>query len=390
MHEFLSERIQEIKERGLYRKNSIYVPLSATHAVSEGKTFLVLASNNYLGLTHHPMVRKAATEAIQTYGTGSGGARLTTGSHPCFEELEQRIAKFKGTEAAVVFNTGYMANLGTISALMGKGDVIFSDALNHASIIDGCRLSGARVIVFPHSDMDILRRLMKENCGNGKTLIVVDGVFSMDGDIAPLPALVSLAKEYQSLLMVDDAHATGVLGGGKGTAAHFGLMGKVDVQMGTLSKALGSEGAYIAGSKAMIEWMVNRARSYIFSTALSPASIASANAALQVLMEDSSLVCQLLENAAYMRAELERRGVKAGGSISPILPIWIGAPETAASIAERLKEEGLILSAIRPPTVSRGESRLRLTVSAAHCKADLAEAAGKIARVVREVKEEKR
>lgn len=390
MHECLLEDIQEIRKQGLYRENPTYMPVSATHVIVDGKKNLMLASNNYLGLTHHPMVKNAALEAICAYGTGSGGARLTTGSHPCFAELEQRIAEFKETEAAVVFNTGYMANLGAISALMGKGDIIFSDALNHASIIDGCKLSGVKIIVFPHNDTETLRQMIKENSGNGKKMIVVDGVFSMDGDIAPLPALVSIAQEFQTLLMVDDAHSTGVLGGGKGTAAHFGLKGKIDVQMGTLSKALGAEGAYVAGSKTMIEWMINRARSYIFSTALSPASVASANAALRVLMEDSSYTNRLLDNASYMRLQLENLGVKLIGGSTPILPIMIGDPTQAVLIAERLKEEGIILSAIRPPTVPMGESRLRLTVSAAHSKKDLAEAAEKIARVVREIRDDKK
>lgn len=381
---FFTEYINAMKSQGLYRQNQVYQPISASHVVAGDKEYLMLASNNYLGLTHHAQVKAAAIKAIEQYGTGAGGARLTTGTHPLYEALERDLAVFKGTEAAVAFNTGYMANLGTISAVMGKDDVIFSDALNHASIIDGCRLSGATRVIFPHSDMAELKKLLEITPCRGKRMIVVDGVFSMDGDIAPLDQIVKIAKEYQALVMVDDAHATGVLGQGRGTAAHFGLEDEVTVQMGTLSKALGAEGAYVAGKKELINFLINKARSYIFSTALAPATIAAAHAALKEVMCSSALVERLAENGRFMRAELTKYGVQVNQAETPIIPIIVGSAKKATAIANRLNQQGIILSAIRPPTVPVGESRLRLTVSAAHNQADLAIAAKKIAKALQD------
>lgn len=379
-----------LKEKGLFRENQTYVPIDGAYVFAAGKKCLMLASNNYLGMTHESEVRQAAIKAIEAYGTGAGGARLTTGSHPLYEELEANLAQFKGTEAAITFNTGYMANVGTISAIMNKNDVIFSDALNHASIIDGCRLSGAKRVIFPHSDMQVLKGLLESTKCAGKRLIVVDGVFSMDGDIAPLSQLVELAKLYDCLLMVDDAHATGILGNGHGTAAHFGLTDQVDIQMGTLSKALGSEGAYVAGKKILIDYLINKARSYIFSTALSPADIGAANAAVKILMQSIRLPEKVLANADFMRSELKMQGIEVGGEITPILPIPIGAADLAVKVANHLKEKGIILSAIRPPTVSVGESRLRLTVNAKHSQSDLKQAAVTIAETIKEIKGWKR
>ncbi|MBP2631334.1 MAG: 8-amino-7-oxononanoate synthase [Firmicutes bacterium] len=381
---FFTEYISAMKSQGLYRQNQVYQPASASHVAFGGREYLMLASNNYLGLTHHTKVKAAAIKAIEQYGTGAGGARLTTGTHPLYEALERDLAAFKGTEAAVAFNTGYMANLGTISAVMGKDDVIFSDALNHASIIDGCRLSGATRVIFPHSDMDKLKELIETTPCRGKRMIVVDGVFSMDGDIAPLEQIVKIAKEYQALVMVDDAHATGVLGLGRGTAAHFGLEDEVAIQMGTLSKALGAEGAYVAGKKELIDFLINKARSYIFSTALAPATIAAAHAALKEVMYSSTLVERLLENGRFMRAELTKYGVQVNQAETPIIPIIVGSAEKATTISNRLNQQGIILSAIRPPTVPVGESRLRLTVSTAHNQTDLAIAAKKIAKALQD------
>lgn len=376
--------LARIRASGLYRENPSYTPLDATHVEAEGKRYLVLSSNNYLGFTHHAAVQRAAADAVCAYGTGSGGARLTSGSHVLFAQLEREIAAFKGTQAALVFNTGYMANLGTISALAGPGDVIFSDALNHASIIDGCRLSGARKVVFAHNCLaDLEGKLRNTPCG-GKRLIVVDGVFSMDGDIAPLPGLVELAEAYGAMLMVDDAHATGVLGDGRGTAAHFGLEGRVDIQMGTLSKALGAEGAYVAGKEELIAYLINRARSYIFSTALSPATVAAARASLRLLREDASVVGRLRENAALMRAALRARGLPVDSYPTPILPLVLGAAEKALEAAARIKARGILLGAIRPPTVPEGQSRLRLAVSAAHEPSELKWAADVIAAAIEE------
>lgn len=376
--------VQAIKKSGLYRENPVYTPIDATHVTEGGRRYLVLSSNNYLGFTHHPAVRQAALEAVQAYGTGSGGARLTSGSHPLFRQLEREIAAFKGTEAALVFNTGYMANLGTISALVGEEDTVFSDALNHASIIDGCRLSGARKVVFAHSDLRDLEAKLQQASRGKKRLIVVDGVFSMDGDVTPLEGLAELAQRYDALLMVDDAHATGVLGGGRGTAAHFGLEGAVDIQMGTLSKALGAEGAYVAGRKELIDFLINRARSYIFSTALSPAPVAAALAAVRLLREDASAVRALQENASVMRAALRSQGLRVAEHPTPIIPLVLGTAEAAVRAAARLKERGILLSAIRPPTVAEGQSRLRLAVSAAHVRSELLAAAGCIAETVKE------
>lgn len=376
--------VQAIKKSGLYRENPVYTPIDATHVTEGGRRYLVLSSNNYLGFTHHPAVRQAALEAVQAYGTGSGGARLTSGSHPLFRQMEREIAAFKGTEAALVFNTGYMANLGTISALVGEEDTVFSDALNHASIIDGCRLSGARKVVFAHSDLRDLEAKLQQASRGKKRLIVVDGVFSMDGDVTPLEGLAELAQRYDALLMVDDAHATGVLGGGRGTAAHFGLEGAVDIQMGTLSKALGAEGAYVAGRKELIDFLINRARSYIFSTALSPAPVAAALAAVRLLREDASAVRALQENASVMRAALRSQGLRVAEHPTPIIPLVLGTAEAAVRAAARLKERGILLSAIRPPTVAEGQSRLRLAVSAAHVRSELLAAAGCIAETVKE------
>lgn len=388
MQKFFSEAIEEIKKKGLHRKTQTYEPVSASHVLIEGKTYLMLAANNYLGLTHHKAVKKAAIDAVLAYGTGSGGARLTSGSHPLYEVLEEAIAQFKHTEAAIVFNTGYMANLGVISSIMGKSDVIFSDELNHASIIDGCRLSGAKRVIFGHRDMGALKEQIALTPCSGRRLIVVDGVFSMDGDIAPLRELVAIKEQYGAMLMVDDAHATGVLGGGRGTAAHFGLEGKVDIQMGTLSKSLGAEGAYVAGSSVLIDFLKNKARSYIFSTALAPSTIAAAHAALQELIQRPVIVDLLHHNARFMRSKLKEYGIETNADITPIIPIMVGRAETAVKLATQLKEDGLIVSAIRPPTVPIGQSRLRLVVSAAHEEKDLAQAAVKIAARVQEIRDE--
>ncbi len=378
--------LAQLRADGLYRENQTYTPIDGAYVMADGQRCLMLASNNYLSMTHDHSVKTAAIEAIEKYGTGSGGARLTTGSHPLYAELEHNLALFKKTEAAITFNTGYMANLGTISALMNHEDVIFSDALNHASIIDGCRLSGAQRKIFPHSDIDTLEQLLAITPCQGKRLIVVDGVFSMDGDIAPLPQLVEVARKFNALLMVDDAHATGILGNGHGTAAHFGLQDQVDIQMGTLSKSLGAEGAYVAGSRPLIEFLINKARSYIFSTALSPAVIGAANQALKLLLYSQEKVDRVLQNAAILRETLQGEGIAVGGSITPILPILIGGAEETVQIAKLLRQEEIIVSAIRPPTVPNGESRLRLTVSANHRAADLMNAATVIAREIKKIK----
>lgn len=385
--EFCEEYLTEVRAQALYREPVSIKHLDAVHIQVEGKKYLSLSSNNYLGLTHSPKVQKAAFDAVLQHGTGSGGARLTTGSHPLYKSLERDLAQFKGTEAALVFNTGYMANVGTISALVGKGDLIFSDELNHASIIDGCRLSKGQTVVYRHRDMKDLAEKLRNSTCPGKRLIVTDGVFSMDGDIAPLDKIVPLAEEYQAMVMVDDAHAVGVLGrGGRGTVDYFGLKGRVAVQVGTLSKSLASEGGYVAGSQMFIQYLVNKARSFIFSTALSPATVAAATSALRVLKTTPQLVDKLLENAAGMRTALVAAGLKVDGALTPILPILVGEAALAVAMNQELQEQGLLVSAIRPPTVSPGASRLRITVSAAHEIEELVKAADIIIAVSRKLK----
>lgn len=380
---FFQEYLQKIRQKNLHRQTTAYEPVDATHIKLDGKKYLVLASNNYLGLTHHPDVQRAAIDAIVRYGTGSGGARLITGTHPYYSLLESELAAFKGTEAAVVFSSGYTANVGTISAVMGRDDVIFSDERNHASIIDGCRLSKARTVIFRHADMEHLAGCLAGTLCSGRRLIVVDGVFSMDGDIAPLPEIVALAKQYGALTMVDDAHATGVLGQGRGTATHFGLEGQIDIHMGTLSKALASEGGYVAGTRHLIDFLVNKARSFIFSTALAPASVAAALAALRLVAEQPELIRRLRLNSDFMRSGLAAAGLQVSEGITPIIPLIVGPAEAALKLAETLRGKGLLISAIRPPTVPEGESRLRVTVSAAHERAELETAVDAIALAVR-------
>ena len=366
-----NESLQTLKEEHRFRQCTAYTPIDSTHVELNGRKYLMMASNNYLGFTHNSDVIAGAQKAIETYGTGSGGARLTSGTNPLITELEEDLAFFKGTTKALVFNTGYMANVGTISGLMGPGDHILSDELNHASIIDGCRLSGADVHVYRHSDMKHLDELLADLPATGKRLIVTDGVFSMDGDICHLPAIVNLAKEHGALVMVDDAHATGVIGEGKGTAHHYGLSDDVDIQLGTLSKALGSEGGYVCANEVIINTLINHSRSCIFSTALVPAAVGAAKVALQLLKKEPYHIAQLRDNVHDMSKDLERHNIPVAHNAIPIFPIIVGSDEKALEVSEKLFEKGIILTAIRPPTVAQGQSRLRLTVTADHTKEDL-------------------
>ena len=365
MYEFFKEQLDAKEQNHNLRTLKEYCPIDAVRVKRDDKEYLMMASNNYLGLTFDSRVIEGALKGAQQYGTGSGGSRLVSGTFPLFTDLENELAKFKNTEKALVFNTGYMANVGTISAIADKNTIIFSDALNHASIIDGCRLSRGSVKAYSHCDVDELKYLLKQVDRNARKLIVTDGVFSMDGDIAPLDKLYELSRDYNTLLMVDDAHATGTIGNGHGTAAYFGLEKEVDIQLGTLSKSLGSVGGYVAANSTIIDYLVNTSRSFIFSTALSAADIGAALAALHVLESDVSVLQRLHENVNYMADRLISIGIDATNE-TPIFPILIGHNEDTLAVSNYLYEAGIIGTAIRPPTVPIGESRIRLTVTAAH------------------------
>ena len=365
MYEFFKDQLDSKVQNHNLRTLTEYSPIDAVRVKRDDKEYLMMASNNYLGLTFDSRVIEGALKGARQYGTGSGGSRLVSGTFPLFTELEKELAKFKNTEKALVFNTGYMANVGTISAIADKNTIIFSDALNHASIIDGCRLSRGAVKAYSHCDVDELKYLFKQADRNVRKLIVTDGVFSMDGDIAPLDKLYELSRDYNALLMVDDAHATGTIGNGHGTAAYFGLEKEVDIQLGTLSKSLGSVGGYVAANSTIIDYLVNTSRSFIFSTALSPADIGASLAALQVLETDGSVLRSLQENVNYMTDQLISMGIDATNE-TPIFPILIGRNENTLAVSDYLYEAGIIGTAIRPPTVPIGESRIRLTVTAAH------------------------
>ena len=367
MYEYFKEQLDAKVQNHNLRTLKEYCPIDAVRVKRDNKEYLMMASNNYLGLTFDPRVIEGAIKGAQQYGTGSGGSRLVSGTFPLFTDLERELAKFKNTEKALVFNTGYMANVGTISAIADKNTIIFSDALNHASIIDGCRLSRGSVKAYNHCDVDELKYLLKEVERNTRKLIVTDGVFSMDGDIAPLDKLYELSREYNALLMVDDAHATGTIGSGHGTAAYYGLEKEVDIQLGTLSKSLGSVGGYVAANSTIIDYLVNMSRSFIFSTALSPADIGAALAALHVLESDTSVLRRLQNNVNYMADCLNSIGIYATND-TPIFPILIGSNEDTLTVSNYLYNAGIIGTAIRPPTVPVGESRIRLTVTAAHNK----------------------
>ena len=365
-----SEALVKRQEESQFRSPRTYTPIDATHVMYESSTYVMMASNNYLGLTHHPHVKDRALQAIQQYGTGSGGARLTSGSFPLFQELEHHLAQWKGCEKALTFTAGFMANLGTISALVHKGDIIFSDELNHASLIDGCRLSGAKVQVYPHKDVAGLESLLSQSKHYGMRFIITDGVFSMDGDIAPLPELLELAERYDALLIVDDAHATGVIGEGRGTAHHFHYENPRIITTGTMSKALGSIGGYVCGSQTIIDYIINHSRPFIFATALSPADIGASIGALEVLAEEPSVYQKLRTNTEYMHNALQSLGIPSSDD-TPIFPIIIGSNEDTLEASRLCEREGIILSGIRPPTVPVNTGRLRLTVTAAHTEEEL-------------------
>ncbi|MBU3215686.1 8-amino-7-oxononanoate synthase [Clostridium estertheticum] len=383
---YITDKLIKIKDKGLYRELRYIDTAQLPRVKIEGKDFILLGSNNYLGLCDDFRLKKAAIDAINKYGVGSGGSRLTTGSYDLHKQLEEKIASFKGTEASLVFNTGYMANVGIISALCDASWVIFSDKLNHASIIDGYRLSGAKLIRYKHCDMnDLLNKINKYKGSNN--LIVTDGVFSMDGDIAPLPDIVKIAKKFNMMTMVDDAHATGILGkNGSGTASYFGLDNEIDIIMGTLSKAVASEGGYVAGKNDLINYLINSARSFIYSTALSPSTIAVSIKALEIIEKDEERRVKLLKTSNWFQNQLKVAGFNVMETKTPIIPILIGEVDKAVEFSKKLLSQGVYVPAIRPPSVPRGTSRLRISLMATHSKEDLEEALVKIKEIGKELK----
>jgi 8-amino-7-oxononanoate synthase len=374
-----------LEEAGLRRRLRALASASGAEVKLDGRRVLLLSSNNYLGLATHPALRAAAAAAIERWGCGAGASRLIAGHLDLHAAVEAKLAAFTGVEAALLFPSGYQANVGAITALVGRGDHVYSDALNHASIIDGCRLSRASVHVYPHRDVRALEAALAATPREGRHLIVTDSVFSMDGDRAPLAALVARAEEYHSLLMIDEAHATGVLGPrGGGLAEAEGLGARVTVHMGTFGKALGGAGAYVAGSRALIELLVNRARSFVFTTGLAPAAVAAAGAALDVVAAEPKRRAALRENAAVLRTGLAALGLEVGGD-THIVPVLVGDNRRAVAFAEALLARGVLAQAIRPPTVPPGTARLRVTPMATHTEPQLERALDAFAAAARDV-----
>ena len=371
-YDWLDTACAALEQTGLRRHLRTVMSAPTGTITLDGREVVLLGSNNYLGLSTHPKVIAAAVEATQTFGTGASGSRLISGNNELYTTLEANLAKAKGTETALVFSSGYAANTSTIPVLAGEGDLILSDALNHASIIDGCRLSRATRQVYQHCDVEHLETLLSESAMFRRRLIVTDGVFSMDGDIAPLPDICDLAAKHDAMVLVDDAHGFGVLGeDGSGTVAHFGLEGEGIVQMGTLSKAVGALGGYIAGSRPLIELLINRARDFIFTTGLPPATLAAANTALDIMQSAPELRQRLFSHAKCLKTALIDLGYTLLPSETQILPVILGSPQRATNIAQALLAEGVFVPAIRPPAVPPDTSRLRLTVMATHTKAEI-------------------
>ena len=384
--DILADRLAELEQRGLYRRLRLVEGAQAGRVRLDGREVLMLSSNNYLGLANHPALTQAAQAALERCGCGAGASRLISGSMELHHELEARLARLKHTQAALVFPTGYQANVGTLSALMEPGDTILSDALNHASIIDGCRLSRASTLVFRHNDMDHVAELLASCSGAGQRLIVTDSVFSMDGDIAPLAELSRLARRHDAWLMVDEAHATGVFGPhGGGVVEELGLSAAIEIQMGTLGKALGGFGAYVAGSRQLIDWLVNRARSFVYTTALPPSVAATAVAALDIVAQEPQRRRQLWDNTAFLAEQLAGLGYSLGQTRSQILPLIIGDAGQTMALAAALLERGIFAQGIRPPTVPVGTSRIRVTPMATHTRQDMQDAVEAFATAGKEV-----
>ncbi len=371
--DWLQDELQALGDAGLYNNiRTISSPQGAWLQI-EGRRVLNFCSNNYLGLANHPRLVEAAKKAIDHYGVGPGAVRIISGTNDLHIELEKRMARFKAVEAALSLQSGFQANAATIPALVGKEDVIFSDRLNHASIIDGCRLSGGKIIPYDHCDVVSLEAVIKENLAQfRRAMIITDGVFSMDGDVAPLDKIYEVAKKYDILLMVDDAHGEGVLGkGGRGIVDHFGLHGKVDVEIGTMSKAFGVVGGVVAGKAVIIEWLRQRGRPFLFSSAVTPPDAAACIAAIDILETSTELVDRLWENARYFKAELKRIGYDMGVSTTPITPVMLGEAPLAQQFSRELFEVGVFAMATGFPIVPLGKARIRVMISAAHAKEDL-------------------
>ncbi|MBN1230276.1 MAG: glycine C-acetyltransferase [Anaerolineales bacterium] len=371
--DWISQELNSLKQAGLYTNIRTLSSPQGAWLVVDGKRVLNFCSNNYLGLADHPEVKAAAQKAIETYGVGPAAVRTIAGTMDLHKELEVKLASFKGVESAITFQSGFSANLATIPVLVGKEDVIFSDRLNHASIIDGCRLSGAKIIAFEHaSPQDLRKQLEAERNNYRRALVVTDGVFSMDGDLAPLDEIYGVSSQFDTILMVDDAHGEGVVGrGGRGIVDHFGLHGKVDVEIGTLSKAFGVVGGVVAGKQEIIEWLHQRGRPFLFSSAMTPPDVAACIASVEILERSTELVDKLWENARYYKNEMALLGFDTGISKTPIIPIMLGEAPLAQEFSRKLFESGVFATPIGFPTVPLGKARIRVMISAAHCQSDL-------------------
>ena len=383
---YLGAELDSLKQQNLYRPLRILEDAQKARTTFDGRSVVNLSSNNYLGLTTHPRLRERAREALDRFGVGSGSVRTIAGTMEIHMELERRLADFKKVEAVVVFQSGFAANAGTVSAILGKDDVVISDALNHASIIDGSRLSRAAIKVFPHKDVDAARAIVEDLPVSQRKLLITDGVFSMDGDLGALPQLCQLAEDTGCIMMVDDAHASGVFGrNGRGTVDHFEMHGRVDIQVGTLSKAMGALGGYVAGTRDLIEFLYHRARPFLFSTSHPPAVAAACIAALDVLTDEPEIIERLWDNTRFFKKGLTDLGFDTGLSESPITPVIAGESGKAMRLSDRLFEEGVFAQAIAFPTVARDKARVRTIVTATHTREDLQYALDTFARVGREL-----
>ncbi len=370
--DMFDKQLHELESRHLLRRLRLIESESGPVVITEGRRVILMSSNDYLGLAAHPKLKAAAIAATEAFGAGSGASRLLSGTYPPHMELEAALARFKGTEAALVFGSGYLANLGLVPSLIGSGGLILADRLCHASLIDGCRLSGAEFRVFRHRDVAQVRTLLARRSSRRETLLVTDGLFSMDGDVAPLPELISLAEQYGARVLVDDAHGTGVMGSqGRGTLEYLGVESRLPFHMGTLGKAVGSSGAYVAGPSNFIRYLLNTARSFIYTTAPPPATAAASLAGLEILRAEPERRSRLWANREYLYTGLTALGFRSTATVSPIIPVLIGDPAIAIRMADRLFESGIYAPAIRPPTVPRQSSRIRVTVTSEHSREQL-------------------